>query len=285
MLATFWVQQYFTFTVLLLNILWSLLEGGKWWRNSWRNLFPTFVETALLKGGLNQIMLRWRFFFVWLLLVLLNFRMKSVYPLSLRVFLYWYLDELKTSSLEEFLDKRLLITFGNWLIICGGWFEDLLIYNNKSFGFLYRLCVPLFKLNVMSKKSTILRLVSTSMEKTISLNILITFLRIRSICWRFTFCNMSSSSALYSPQPFLLNSFAKKKSDVNTNKFEYLCTVKISYCYIEAAFCFFLFHASLLLNSKDLRQCFIHLLLSLDISWCSFANNKALSKMISVMDG
>ena len=137
-----------------------LQEGGKWWRNCWRNLFPTFVETALLKGGLNQMMLRCRFLFVWLLLVLLNFSLKSVYPLSLRAFSYWYLDELKTSSLEEFLDKRSLIIFGNWLIICGGWFEDLLIYNNKSFGFLYGLYVPLFKLNVMSKKSTILRLVS-----------------------------------------------------------------------------------------------------------------------------
>ena len=74
-----------------------------------------------------------------------------MYPLSLRAFSYWYLDKLKTSSLEEFLDKRSLIIFGNWLIICGGWFEDLLIYNNKSFGFLYGLYVPLFKLNVMSE--------------------------------------------------------------------------------------------------------------------------------------
>ena len=98
------------------------------------------------------MMLRCRFLFVWLLLVLLNFSLKSVYPLSLRAFSYGYLDELKTSSLVEFLDKRSLITFGNWLIICGGWFEDLLIYKNKSFGFLYGLYVPFFKLNVVSKK-------------------------------------------------------------------------------------------------------------------------------------
>ena len=70
------------------------------------NLFPTFVETALLKGGLNQMMLR--FLFVWLLLVLLNFSLKLVYPLSLRAFSCGYLDELKPSLLEEFLDKRLL---------------------------------------------------------------------------------------------------------------------------------------------------------------------------------
>ena len=148
--------------------------------------------------------LRCRFLFVWLLLVLLNFSMKSVYPLSLKAFSYGYLDELKTSSLEEFLDKRSLIIFGNWLIICGGWFEDLLIYNNKSFGFLYGLYVPLFKLNVVAKKSTTLRLVSTSMAKPMSLNVLIIFLCIRSICWPFTFRNISSPSSLYKPQSSLL---------------------------------------------------------------------------------
>ena len=95
--------------------------------------------------------------FLWFLLVLLNFSLKSVYPLSLRAFSYGYLDELKTSSLKEFLDKRSLIIFGNWSIICGGWFEDLLTYNNKSFGFLYGLYVPFFKLNLVSTKSTILR--------------------------------------------------------------------------------------------------------------------------------
>ena len=114
-----------------------------------------------------------------------NFNLKSVHPLSLRAFWYGYLDELKTSSLEEFLDKRSLIIFGDWLIICGGWFEDLLIYNNKSFGFLYGLYVPLFKLKVVSKKSTILRLISKSMAKPVFLSVLIIFLRIRSIYWPF----------------------------------------------------------------------------------------------------
>ena len=108
-----------------------------------------------------------------MLLVLLYFSFKSVYPLSLRTFSYWYLDELKIFPLEEFLDKRSLINFGNWMIICGGWFEDLWIYNNKSFDFLYGLYVPLFKLNVMSRRSTTLRLVSTSMAKTMYLNVLI----------------------------------------------------------------------------------------------------------------
>ena len=172
--------------------------------------FSNIWETALLKCGLNPVILLWRFLFVWLLLVFLNFSLKLVYPLSLRVFSYWYLDELNTSSLEEFLNKRSLIIFGNRLIICGGWFEDSLIYTNKSFGFLYSLYVPLFKLNVMSKKSTVLTFISTSMVKVISLNILIIILHIRSICWPFKFRNMSSPSSLYRPQSFLLINFSKK---------------------------------------------------------------------------
>ena len=133
-----------------------------------------------------------------------------MYPLSLRAFSYGYLDEFKTSSLEKFLDKRSLIIFDKWLIIFGGWFEDLLTYNNKSLGFLCGLYVPLFKFNVVSKKSTILRLVFTSMAKPMSFNVLIIFLRIQSICWPFTFRNMSSPSSLYKPQSSLLINFAKE---------------------------------------------------------------------------
>ena len=95
------------------------------------------------------MMLSCRFLFVWLLLVLLNFSLKSVHPLYPRAFSYQYLDELKTFSMEEFLDKVSLIIFGNWLIICGGWCQDLLIYNSKSFDLLYDLYVPLPKLNVV----------------------------------------------------------------------------------------------------------------------------------------
>ena len=79
-------------------------------------------------------------FFIWLVLVLLKFNLKSVYPLSLRAvsetFLYRCLDELGISSLQDFLYKHSLIVFGNLLIICGEWPEDFLIFDNKSFGFL-----------------------------------------------------------------------------------------------------------------------------------------------------
>ena len=75
------------------------------------------------------------------------------------------------SSSEEIQDKRSMIVFVNRLIIWGGGFEDLLISDNKSLGFLYGLYVPLSKLDVMSKKCLILRLVSMSIAKSISLNI------------------------------------------------------------------------------------------------------------------
>ena len=146
----------------------------------------------------------------------------------------------KTSSLEEFLDKCSLTIFGNWLIISGGWFEDLLIYNNKSFGFLYGLYVPLFKLNVVAKKSATLRLVSTSMAKLMSLNVLITLLCIRSICWPFKFRNMSICH-LYISHNLLYSLVSLKNTRCKYQQIRYLCTVKISHCHIEAAFCLFLF--------------------------------------------
>ena len=182
--------------------------------------------------------------FLWFLLVLLNFSLKSVYPLSLRAFSYGYLDELKTSSLEEFLDKRSLIIFGNWSIICGGWFEDLLTYNNKSFGFLYGLRVPLFKLNVVFKKSTILRLVYTSMAEPTSLNVLIIFSRIRSICWPFTFRNMSGQSSPYKPKSSLLISFAKEhKIKIPTSSHTSALSKLLIVTSNQLSVCFF-FHVS-----------------------------------------
>ena len=164
--------------------------------NSWRNLFPTFMEITVLKARLNQMMLHCRFLFVWMLLLVLKFNSKLVCQLSLRAFSYWYLDELMTSSLKKFLDKCSLVIFGNWLIIFEGWFENLLMNNNKSYGFLYSVYVLLFKFNVMCKKSSILRLGYTSVAKPMSLNILIILLHIRFICWPFTFLNMKSSLSL-----------------------------------------------------------------------------------------
>jgi multisubunit Na+/H+ antiporter MnhE subunit len=49
---------------------------------------------------------------------------------------------------------RLLIAVGNCLVMLGGWFECLLIYNGSSLGFLYGLCFALFRSKVTSKKFT-----------------------------------------------------------------------------------------------------------------------------------
>ena len=62
-------------------------------------------------------------------------------------------------------------------------------------------------LNVMSKRFIVSRFVSTSMAKPVSLNTFTIFLRIRSVCWPFTFVNMRSLSSLYRPQSFLLINF------------------------------------------------------------------------------
>ena len=142
--------------------------------------------------------------------------------------------------------------------------------------------MPLFKLNV---KSTILRFISTSMAKPVSLNIFIIFLRILSVCWPFTSSNMRRPSSLFRPQSSLLISFPKKHKmyipafshTSGPSKRPIVISKQLSVC--------FFFHTSLLLNSKDLRQCFINLILSLDMSWLYFAKSKVLSRMFSVMDG
>ena len=72
--------------------------------------------------------------------------------------------------------------------------EFLFIHNSESFGFLEGLYVPLFRLNVRSKKSTTFELVSMS-----SLNVLMIFLRVWSICVPFTLRRISKPSSLQSP--------------------------------------------------------------------------------------
>ena len=53
------IQLFLTLTALRLKILWSLRLLGKYFVTNWRNVFATFVETDLLKGGLNHIMFKW----------------------------------------------------------------------------------------------------------------------------------------------------------------------------------------------------------------------------------
>ena len=58
MLEIFSAQQQLTFTIFLLNILWSLLDFGRWWSSNLRKRFATLVMKFWVYGGLNQMMFR-----------------------------------------------------------------------------------------------------------------------------------------------------------------------------------------------------------------------------------
>ena len=98
-----------------------------------------------------------------------------VCPHFFRASSYSNLVLLNISALEEVLDNLSLIIFVSCFLICGGWFDDTSIYVNLLFGFLYGRYVLFSKLNVTSKKSTSVRLVTISILKSIFLKILITF--------------------------------------------------------------------------------------------------------------
>ena len=103
-------------------------------------------------------------------------------------------------------------------------------------------------------KSIVLRLVSMWIVKPISSNTLIMILSIRSICWPFTFHNMSSSSSIYRQQSFLLISL--RKTEIRTSLHTSVPS-KLPIVTSKQLSVWSFFHASLLLNSNNLRQCFI----------------------------
>ena len=103
-----------------------------------------------------------------------------VYPHFFSASSYSNLMLLNLSALEEFHDNLSLIIFVSCFLICGGWFDATSIYINLSFGYLYGWYVLLSKLNVTSRKSISVRLVTISILKSIFLKILITFFRILS---------------------------------------------------------------------------------------------------------
>ena len=103
-----------------------------------------------------------------------------VYPHFFSASSYSNLMLLNISALDEFRDNLSLIIFVSCFLICGGWFDATSIYINLSFGYLYGWYVLLSKLNVTSRKSISVRLVTISILKSIFLKILITFFRILS---------------------------------------------------------------------------------------------------------
>ena len=170
----------------LLKILCNLLERGNCFSIKFKNIFARLVDTSKLNGGLNQMILRCRFlltlFCSWLGGVYVSF---VVCPHFFSASSYSNLVLLNISALEEFRDNLSLIIFVSCFLICGGWFDDTSLCINLSFGFLYGQYVLLSKLNVTSKKSTSVRLVTISILKSIFLKILIIFFRALSLCCFF----------------------------------------------------------------------------------------------------
>ena len=79
----------------------------------------TFVETDLLKAGLNHVMFHFRVFgFSVLLLV--------YFPDFFNALKIVVKSALKISWLEEFFHGLSMMEFGNFLMICGGCFDDAL---------------------------------------------------------------------------------------------------------------------------------------------------------------
>ena len=133
-------------------------------------MFATFVDTALLNGGLNQIIF-WDLFFGfcrWFLVYVKS----TLNPLFFRASSYSHFAVLKISSLDEF-------------------FYSL---SSLEFGICFR------KLNKTSKKSASLRLVSISRLKPISLNnSMMFFLTLSVYCCLLRFLNKVSPSSRYNP--------------------------------------------------------------------------------------
>ena len=76
----FGMQLYETLTVFLLKILWNLCCRGKCFAMRLRKNLPIFVERFMLYGGLNQMMLRFRFRFVLFVLFVGVYVKSWLYP-------------------------------------------------------------------------------------------------------------------------------------------------------------------------------------------------------------
>ena len=129
--------------------MWSI----RFWKvlsNKRKNIFATFVVTFLPNGGLNHLI------FLRLFLLLHEIFL----DLYFRYFWYFNLVNSNSVSLEELLHNPSLMKTGSCLMIWGGCFDKVCKYNSSSFGILKGRYVPLLKLNDMSRKLTLWRLIS-----------------------------------------------------------------------------------------------------------------------------
>ena len=101
----------------------SLWDFGKCLLINRRKIFATFVDTALLNSGLNQIIF-WDLFFgfcCWFLVYLKT----TLNPLFFRASSYSYFAVLNISSLDKFFDSFSWMEFGIYFMTFGGWFDKL----------------------------------------------------------------------------------------------------------------------------------------------------------------
>ena len=182
-------------SVLVLNILLSLWCFGKCFLTSLINVLPMLVLTFWLKGGLNQIILR--FLFRLLLASSFAYFIDVLNPLSFRAFSYSGFALLNSSSLQDKSDNRLFIIFGRSFIMVEGWFDFAWIYIGLLFGFLNGKYLPVSRLNVTSKKSVSTRLISIVMDRPSSLKREMMFFLILSRTGPLVVLTAASPSSLY----------------------------------------------------------------------------------------
>ena len=106
---------------------------------------------------------------------------------------------MKTSSLEEISDSRLLIPSGMFFKMIGGWLDLMLTYCNTLFGFMYGMCFPVFRSRVTSRKLTTFWLASIVIRRSFSWNVLQMSFFIFSICLGVPL-TMPNPSSLYKPK-------------------------------------------------------------------------------------
>ena len=124
-------------------------------------------------------------------------------------------------------------------MICGGWFNGMLINSSWSFGFLFCFYVPSNKSNAMLKKSTMCKSVFISILKPVLLKISIMSFRILSVFCLDVFLKSTCPSSLYNPVYCLSSLFDGKELP-----WFFAMNYKTT-------------HGSLSLYNKDFLQCFI----------------------------
>ena len=154
-LPRFGIHKQLIFSVFLLKIVFSGWSRLKDCLTIFKNFLPTSVATLLLKGGLNQEMLRLRFFGFdrclfsggsywswWLYLVFPN--------------ACWYAGAARSKAYfdDEISFSLWLIARGIFLVMLGGWLLSVWTYKGVLSGFMYGSQVFFSRSRVTSRKFT-----------------------------------------------------------------------------------------------------------------------------------